>query len=613
MRLLLAEMSEPSPSGRGQGEGPASDTKCLHSQPLSRRERGVLKLVLLTLTVTSIVTSFASADDSQTDESFAHGVVAADHQLASAAGLEILQQGGNVVDAAVATAFALSVLRPESCGIGGGGFMLIYDASTGETVAIDYREQAPSAAHRDMFLDANGEPIAELSRHGGLAVATPCEIKGLCLALEQYGTLDLATVLAPAIRIAQDGVAADESHCSSQQLVIDDLQEDPAVREAFASLEQYYLNGGQASEVGESFHSPLGEVLARIADEGSNGFYRGDVAHAIINAVHNAGGVMTLDDLASVQPVIRKPLSASYEGTTLLTMPPSSSGGVALIEILQILSAYESQHAGLRLEDLGHNSPEYAHIVIEAMQHAFADRAAYLGDADFAAVPVERLLSEEHAAELASRIDDTVHPREYYGRFAPVDDAGTSHFSVMDAEGNAVACTGTINTLYGSYVVVPEFGIVLNNEMDDFAALPGRPNAFRLVQSEANAIEPGKRPLSSMTPTILVQDGRAVFAAGASGGPRIITTTLQVLLNVTRFDMPISKAVTAPRFHHQWLPEELELEPELLNELQAPLESRGHELVERDALGVCQAVLRLPDGRLQGMSDPRKGGEARGF
>ena len=321
-----------------------------------------------------------------------------------------------------------------------------------------------------------------------------------------------------------------------------------------------------------------------------------------------------MEDLIAVQPIIREPLQSSYEGMDLLSMPPSSSGGVAIIEMLNIMDAYEVRHPDIRLEELGHNSPEYVHLMAEVMKHAFADRAEYLGDADFADVPVERLLSHEHADMLASRIDEDTHPLDFYGRFAPVEDHGTSHFSVIDAEGNAVACTGTINTLYGSYVVVPEFGIVLNNEMDDFAARPGEPNAFRLVQSEANAIEPGKRPLSSMSPTIIVRDGKAVYAAGASGGPRIITATLQVLLNMTRFDMTVSQAVIAPRFHHQWIPESLEVEPKLLiDDIRVPLEERGHELVEHDALGVSQAVIMLPDGRLQGMSDPRKGGEARGY
>jgi gamma-glutamyltranspeptidase/glutathione hydrolase len=571
-----------------------------------------MRTICLALILAAGWSGFCCADE-VASESFDHAIVAADHPLASEAGLGILQQGGNVVDAAVATAFALSVLRPEGCGIGGGGFMLIYDASTGETVAIDYREQAPAAAFRDMFLDADGEPIEDLSRHGGLAVATPCEIKGLCLALEEYGTLDLPTVLAPAMRLAREGVPLDEAHCEAQQLVIDDITSDAARREKFAVLERHYLNGGAANQAGDRFYSPLIDVFERLSRDGSSGFYEGEVADAIVDAVEDAGGVLTHDDLASVQPVIRAPLEHPYQGANLLAMPPPSSGGVALIEMLNIVSAYERSHSDVDLHDLEHNSPEYVHLLAEVMQHAFADRAAFLGDADFAEVPIERLLSAEHAADLASRIDDAAHPPDYYGRFAPLDDAGTSHFSIIDAEGNAVACTATINTLYGSYVVVPEFGIVLNNEMDDFAALPGRPNAFRLVQSEANAIAPGKRPLSSMTPTILVRDGRAVFAAGASGGPRIITSTFQVLLNVTRFEMSVQDAVAAPRFHHQWLPAHIEVEPSLLDPLQGPLAGRGHELIERDALGNCQAVLRLPDGRLQGMSDPRKGGEARGY
>lgn len=570
------------------------------------------RLTILAMLSLACVLPVAHADDAQTVESFAHAVVAADHPLASQAGLEMLQQGGNVVDAAVATAFALSVLRPEGCGIGGGGFMLIYNASEGECIAIDYREQAPLHAHRNMFLDADGNLISEISRHGGLAVAVPCEVKGLCLALEEFGTLELATVMAPAIRLARQAVHADRQHVTAQQQVIDDIGGAPHRRQAHASLIEHYLNHGVAYEIGDEFQSPLAEVLQRIADEGTDAFYTGEVANAIVDTVHNAGGIITLEDLEAVKPVIREPLRHSFDDLQFLSMPPPSSGGVAISEITTIISAYESQHAGFRLEELGHNSAEYVHLMAEIIKHAFADRAEYLGDSDFADVPVARLLSEDHATALARRIDGIAHPHDYYGRSAVVDDGGTSHFSVIDAAGNAVACTGTINTLYGSYVVVPEFGIVLNNEMDDFAADPGQPNAFGLLQSESNAIEPGKRPLSSMSPTIIVRDGRAVFAAGASGGPRIITATLQVLLNMTRFNMPVNEAVAAPRFHHQWIPDELLLEPELSMHT-ASLVERGHEVEERVGLGVCQAVMRLSDGRLQGASDPRKGGEPRGY
>ena len=283
-------------------------------------------------------------------------------------------------------------------------------------------------------------------------------------------------------------------------------------------------------------------MLQRISDEGADGFYRGDVAEAIVNAVHNAGGVLTMEDLIAVQPIIREPLQSSYEGMDLLSMPPSSSGGVAIIEMLNIMDAYEVRHPDIRLEELGHNSPEYVHLMAEVMKHAFADRAEYLGDADFADVPVERLLSHEHADMLASRIDEDTHPLDFYGRFAlPGEDHGTSHFSVIDAKetrwharGRSIRFTAAMSSFH--------FGIVLNNEMDDFAARPAEPNAFRLVQSEANAIEPGKRPLSSMSPTIIVRDGKAVYVAGASGGPRTITATLQVLLNMTRFDMTVSQA-----------------------------------------------------------------------
>jgi len=533
-------------------------------------------------------------------------IVAADHELASAAGAEILQQGGNVVDAAVATSFALAVVRPESCGLGGGGFMLIWNAREQRAIALDYRERAPAASARDMFTHAGVDPAA--SRCGGLAVGVPGTVAGLCYALEHYGTLTRAQVLAPALRLARDGFTIDATMRDSRAEVVNDLQAVSDAKQRFQALFKDYLDPINADV---RFQSPLVAVLERIAADGPAGFYDGPVGAAIVETVRSQGGVITANDLQTMQPVVRTPLSGEFDELTVLSMPPPSSGGIALLETLGIITAYEAAHPDRSLTALGHNSAEYVHVLAEALKHAFADRARFLGDADFVEVPVNRLLSPPAFTTLASKIDPAATAAsESYGRHALADDAGTSHFSIIDAEGNAVACTETINTTYGSLVVVPEYGIVLNNEMDDFTSAPGQPNAFGLIQSEANAVAPGKKPLSSMTPTIAVREGKAVYAAGASGGPRIITATLQVLLNMLRFDMPPQQAVTAPRFHHQWAPNELKVEPAFEPDTVTELEHKGHRVIRADKLAAAQAAARR-DNILLGGSDPRKGGKPR--
>ncbi|HTI50499.1 MAG TPA: gamma-glutamyltransferase, partial [Planctomycetaceae bacterium] len=531
------------------------------------------------------------------------------------AGVEILKQGGNVVDAAVATAFALAVVRPASCGIGGGGFMVIWDATKKQATAIDYREQAPRAATREMYFDpADPKKVrGDASRYGHRAVAVPCHVAGLCLALEKHGSLHLRTVLAPALRLCREGFEIDPHDREVQQEIVDDFRKRPEFRERYATLYKLYLNGGQSWKPGEKFRSPLGSVLERIADDGADGFHRGPVARAIVEEMRRGGGLITLDDLAGAKPVVREPLAADYRGLQLLTMPPPSSGGVALLETLRILDACEQRWPERRLAQLPAAAPERLHLLTEAFKHAFADRAAFLGDTDFADVPVQRLISDKHAGVLASRIDPahTLSP-ERYGRFTLADDRGTSHFSIIDAAGNAVACTETINWGFGSLVVEPEFGIILNNEMDDFTAHPDLPNAFGLKQSEANSIAPGKRPLSSMTPTILIRDGKAVFALGASGGPRIITATTQVLLHLTRDELNPKPAVEAPRLHHQWLPDRLDLERGFDPDIAKKLETFGHAVRWIDDSAVVQAVSRRADG-LRGASDPRKHGKEAGY
>ncbi len=551
------------------------------------------------------------------DGEYEHAVVAADHALASAAGLRILREGGNVVDAAVATSFALAVVRPASCGVGGGGFMVIWDAERQQSVALDYRERAPAAATAEMFIRPQqidgDEP---LSVRGGLACGIPGTVAGLCLANARYGRLPLQQVLQPAIELCEAGAAVDPHDLEVQRSALNRFRQhsDYAVR--FAELHRQYLNEGTAWPDRGVIRSPLGPLLRLIAEQGPGAFYAGPVAAAIARTVQQAGGVMTAADLEGYQPTVREPLQGQFHGRQIYTMPPPSSGGVAVLQTLQTLEAWERQNQS-SLRELGHNSAAYIHVVAEALKHAFADRAEFLGDSDYVDVPLSRLLDVKYAEQMADRIiPGRVHPPAEYGRFFLQPDGGTSHFSVMDAAGNAVACTETINLTFGSFVVVPEYGILLNNEMDDFAAEPGKPNAFGLMQSAQNAVAAGKRPLSSMTPLIAVQDGRAVLSCGASGGPRIITATLQQLLNRELFGMSSAEAVAAARFHHQWFPNELLLEQGIGEEQAAGLAGWGHQLQRSSGLAATQGTALLAGDRqkpLLGGSDPRKYGKPAGY
>jgi gamma-glutamyltranspeptidase/glutathione hydrolase len=517
----------------------------------------------------------------------------------------MLQRGGNAVDAAVAPAFALGVVNPSSCGIGGGGFMLIYLGQSGRAVALDYRETAPAAATRDMFI-RNGHAVPKPSLHGGLAVAVPGEVAGLAEVLSRYGTLPLSTVMQPAIRYGRDGFAV-EKHLAEQ--VADTsagLRADPVLARIFLHPD------GSPVRQGETVRAPeLAGTLQRVADGGPDAFYHGAVAERIARSVQAAGGVVSEGDLAAYRPQWRLPLWGEHGGAQVITMPPPSSGGGVLLEILGILRHDD-------LGRLGQSSPQYVHLVAEAMEHAFADRAQFYGDPDFVHVPLAELLAPANTTALRRRISPTrtLEPSAYGSRIgghtAAADDAGTSHFSVMDAEGNAVACTTTINTAFGSILVAGDTGIILNNEMDDFSAQAGAPNVYGLIGNEANAIAPRKRPLSSMTPTIVTRGGQAILALGGSGGPLIITATTEVLLNVLDFDMGAAAAVAAPRFHDQWAPAVLALEPELPEMTKKVLAHYGHVVKEMTAMGAVQAIKRNA-GVFEGASDPRTGGEAAGW
>lgn len=558
----------------------------------------------------------AGSPDNQNKNLYQNGVVAADHPLASAAGTVILKAGGNVVDAAVATSFALSVLRPASCGLGGGGFMVIWDADQQKSVVIDYRERAPAAATPDMYakLPGNDAHRKYASRLGPLAVAVPGTVAGLCYAVKKYGKLDLKTVMQPAIMMAKKGVPIDQHMRSVQKTMLTRFENGTLNSERFSVLIDEYLNQGKLWKDHDRFFSPQLKTLELIAENGWSGFYEGPVADAIIaRCGKQNGGILTHQDLLNTQPVIRKPLSTKFNGYTILTMPPPSSGGIAIIESLNMIQALEKRQSKPVFAKQDYHSPQQIHFLTEVMKHAFADRAEYLGDMDFFPVPVQRLTNQNYASQLASRIDaKKTKPLKEYGRYLPPRDGGTSHYSVMDIKGNSVACTETINLTFGSHVVIPKYGIVMNNEMDDFAAIPGKPNAFGLIQSKANEIEPGKKPLSSMSPTIAIKDGKAIFSAGASGGPRIISSTLQVLLNMIVFGMNPEQAVESPRIHHQWIPDGLLLENNLFEQVGDKLKPFGHTVKKSSSLAATQAVSRQPEG-LRGHSDSRKHGAATGY
>jgi gamma-glutamyltranspeptidase / glutathione hydrolase len=520
------------------------------------------------------------------------GLVVSDSRLATEAGMEILGRGGNAVDAAVATAFALAVVDQAASGLGGGGFMMIYDARDKRAHALDFRETAPEAARPDLYV-RNGKLAPSLSLTGGLAVAVPGEVAGLLIAVKRFGSLPLAALTAPAIRLAMEGFPVDASLRYTIERQLPNMKK-------FPDLGRVFLVKDEVPPEGEIIRqTELGQTLKAIVSEGADVFYHGWIAEAIVDAVRKEGGVLAFDDLRSYKPVWREPLVGRYRNRMVVTMPPPSSGGVALIQMLNVLEGHQ-------LHQLAHNSGTYLHLIAEAMKHAFADRAQYLGDPDFVKAPIPTLISKDYAAWIRGRISPSkTYPAKYYGlRNFNAEQGGTTHLSVLDRFGNAVACTLSVNTRFGSKILVPKTGIVLNNEIDDFAIYPSG-NVYGLVGNEANALQPKKRPLSSMTPTIILQGERPELIVGAAGGPRIISATLQTILNVLDFHMPVKEAVEAPRIHHQWIPEEINVEAKLAPEAKKSLERRGHSVKERTGLGVVQAIL-AKRSKLAGAVDSRK-------
>jgi gamma-glutamyltranspeptidase / glutathione hydrolase len=543
------------------------------------------------------------------------GMVASDSAYASRAGAEILRSGGNAIDAAAATSLALGVTRPYSTGLGGGGFLMVRLGKTGEVFILDYRECAPGAASRDMFVKARaGRPDASPpSQFGGLAVGVPGLLAGHAKLLGRFGTRTLAQVVEPARKLAAEGFAADENYCTNIRDAIAKLETHPDVAGIAATLKREYLRDGKALKVGDIVRGPaMAETLGLIAAQGPDAFYRGRVAEAIVKTVRASGGVMTLEDLAGYQPVWREPIRSRYRDYEVLLMPPPSSGGICIAEALNILRNWDMKAVERRDPGLA------AHLTVEAIKHAFADRARYLGDADFAKVPVSELTDEAHGRRLAGRInEDKTSKPEQYG-WSLKDDSGTTHFCVADRWGNVVSATETINTGFGSLVVAEGTGVVLNDEMDDFTAEPGKANAFGLQQSVSNEVAPRKRPLSSMSPTIVLENGRPVLAVGASGGPRIISATLQVMLDVLDYGMLLDEAIRRPRVHHQWQPDVVYRNSFPADDpVIAGLRRRGHEISDSSREAIVQG-LKI-DGQagkgaqLTGVSDPRKGGEPAGF
>jgi gamma-glutamyltranspeptidase/glutathione hydrolase len=517
--------------------------------------------------------------------------------IASEVGRDILRQGGSAVDAAVAVGFALAVVHPEAGNLGGGGFMVIR-LRDGTTQALDYRETAPSRASRDMYLDAEGAPT-ERSITGQLAAGVPGSVAGLTEAHRRYGRLPLVTVIGPALRLAREGFEVDDYRSES-------IAEDSARLVLFPASLASFLPGGKRPAPGSILRQPdLGATLEAVRDSGSAGFYRGRVAELIVAEMARGGGLISLEDLASYRAVWRTPITISYRGYTVYSMPPASSGGITMGEILNIMEGYSP------LPPFG--SPALIHREAEAMRRAFTDRNTYLGDPAFVHNPVDRLLSKSYAADLRHEIGERASPTPKFETSAR-SGASTTHYSVVDNQGNAVSCTTTLNNSYGSAVTVTGAGFLLNDEMDDFATAPGKPNMYGLVQGEANAIAPRKRMLSAMTPSIVLDPkGQLDLIVGTPGGPRIITMVYHVISNVIDHRMTLAQAVEAPRIHHQGLPDTLRTEQDAFPRATVDsLRSRGHEVTSRGYWGDVEAIIRTPTG-WQGVSDPRRGGGAAGY
>lgn len=532
-----------------------------------------------------------------------NGMVASEQGLATQVGLDILKQGGNAIDAAVAVGFALAVVLPNAGNIGGGGFMVLHDDKTGKDVAIDFREIAPAKASRDMYLDNQGNVIDGKSLFTHDASGVPGTVAGMEYALKKWGTMPLSKVLEPAIKLADKGFIVSD-------VLAQTLKEEKSTLGKWSASKAIFFKNGEPLKSGDLLvQKDLAKSLRLIAKQGAKAFYQGEIATKIAKEMQSHGGTMTLEDLKAYKVVERQPIIGDYRGYKVVTMPPPSSGGVHLIEILNMLEHYPIKEDGV-------NSAKNIHHMAESMKLAYADRSEYLGDPDFVKIPVTGLTSKAYANERVKTIDDNkarLSSNIKPGKPQPYESDQTTHFSVMDKAGNAVAVTYTLNLNFGSGIVAAGTGILLNNEMDDFSVKPGVPNAFGLVGGTANAIEAKKRPLSSMTPTIVMKNNKPWLVTGSPGGARIITTVLQSVVNTIDHEMNPAEAIITPRVHHQWLPDELRVEEGISPDTIKLLQDKGHKVVTKAPMGRIQ-IIQADDSGFYGYSDPRNpDGKTLGF
>ena len=523
-----------------------------------------------------------------------NGMVVTEQALATQVGADILKRGGNAIDAAVAVGFALAVVLPNAGNIGGGGFMLIHDAKSGKDIALDFRELAPGKAHRDMYLDANGKVIPNSSIYSHKAVGVPGTVAGLDLDLRQYGTMRLSDVIAPAIRLAEQGFSISPHLASLLDADQEHLGKWPASRAIF-------FKNNKPLSIGEKLvQKDLAHSLRLIAEQGPKAFYEGEIAKKIVAEMQHHDGIISADDLKNYKAIERIPVTGNYRGYQIVSMPPPSSGGVHIVQMLNMLEHFP-------LKEQGANSAKTLHELSEVMKLAYADRSEYLGDPDFFKVPVAGLTSKSYADTLVRKIDlNHATPSESIKPGTPVayESDQTTHYSVADKIGNVVATTYTLNLNFGSGIVATGTGIVLNDEMDDFSIKAGEPNAFGLVGGVANAVQSFKRPLSSMSPTIVLKDNKPFLVTGSPGGSRIITTTLQTIINVIDFGMNVAEATISPRIHQQWMPDQLRYEKGISADTLSILEQKGQHLKQAQVLGKTQTI-QIGDGVFFGFSDPR--------
>lgn len=556
----------------------------------------ILSLGIL-LAATSVQGQVILAGDRSVPVEAKNGMVVTSHTLATKVALDVLKKGGNAIDAAVTAGFALAVTQPRSGNIGGGGFMLVSSEKKKEVVAIDYRETAPDAATRDMFLGPDGNVDKQLSRFSRSSAGVPGTVAGLALALEKYGTISLADSLAPAIKLAEEGFVVTPRFSKGVK------SKEKRLFKFEAGKKKFLKPDGNFYEPGDLYvQHELAETLKRIAQNGTKGFYEGETADLIVAEMQRGNGLIALDDLKNYHPQIRKPVQGTYRGYEIYSMSPPSSGGAHIVQMLNVLERYP-------ISNLGHNSAKTIHLMAESMKRAYADRSKYLGDSDFVDVPLAGITSKEYAAVQRAEIDPNFATNSK--DVLPGDPVGyesneTTHFSIVDKFGNAVSNTYTINFSYGSGIVVDGAGFLLNNEMDDFSSKPGVPNAYGLIGGEANKIESKKRMLSSMSPTIVIKDGKNFLVAGSPGGSRIITTTLQVIMNVIDHNLNVQAAVNAPRIHHQWLPDEIRIEEGISPDTVRLLQGMGHTVSKKKSMGAIQSIMIGDDGTIYGGADPRR-------